>query len=72
MTAGLSLMHKTLALLLLASTLASPLQAAPDAELWPRWQSHDADNDARIDHRAWGEILRGYLFKGEDGIHRFN
>lgn len=66
------MMHKILALLLLAFTLASPLQAAPDAELWPRWQAHDADNDTRIDHRAWGAILRAYLYQGEDGINRFN
>jgi hypothetical protein len=65
-------MHKTLLLLLMVFTIASPLQAAPDAELWPRWQAHDADNELRLDHRAWGAILRSYLFKDNDGIHRFN
>jgi hypothetical protein len=53
-------------------SLGNPLQAAPQAEPWPRWQAHDADNAARIDHRDWGAILRGYLFEGKDGIHRFD
>jgi len=58
--------------LLLLFSLGSPLQAAPQAELWPRWQAHDAANDARIDHRGWEEILRVYLFEGKDGINRFD
>ena len=57
---------------LLLISLASPLQAAPDAELWPRWQSHDAANDSRIDHRAWGALLRAYLVPGDDGVQRFH
>jgi hypothetical protein len=57
---------------LLLFSLGSPLQAAPAAELWPRWQAQDASNDARIDHRGWGEILRGYLFVDKDAIHRFD
>ena len=58
--------------LLLSCSLVNPLQAAPKAELWPRWQAHDAGNDASIDHRGWEEILGGYLFEGKDGINRFD
>jgi hypothetical protein len=60
--------------LLLSCSLVNPLelQAAPQAELWPRWQAHDAGNDASIDHRSWEEILGGYLYEGKDGINRFD
>jgi hypothetical protein len=65
-------MPRLLFLALLLFSLGNPLQAAPQAELWPRWQAHDAGNDARIDHRGWEEILGGYLFEGKDGINRFD
>jgi hypothetical protein len=65
-------MHRTLLLFLLLLSLGNPLHAAPESELWPRWQAHVADNRTRIDHRAWGAILRTYLYSGKDGIYRFN
>ena len=65
-------MYRFIVLSLLLFSLGSPLQAAPQAELWPRWQAHDAGNDARIDHRDWDEILHAYLFLDENGIHRFD
>lgn len=65
-------MPRYLVLLFLLIGCSAALQAAPDAELWPRWQKHDAANDTRIDHGAWGELLRTYLYRGEDGIHRFH
>jgi hypothetical protein len=58
--------------LLLSCSLGNPLQAAPQAELWPRWQANDANSAVRIDHRGWEEILAGYLFEGKDGINRFD
>ena len=35
--------------------------AAPKSELWPRWQTHNAENCEVIDHSAWGIILKKYL-----------
>lgn len=37
------------------------LSAAPRAELWPYWQSHNAASGRRIDHTRWGTFLRRYL-----------
>lgn len=65
-------MSRVIFALLLLCSLGTPLQAAPQAELWPRWQAHDAGNDAPVDHRAWQEILGRYLYEGEDGINRFD
>ncbi len=49
----------------------SSAKAAPDAVLWPRWEAHDPDAGAVIDHRAWGSLLKRYLVTGADGINRF-
>ena len=35
--------------------------AAPKSELWPRWQTHNAENREVIDHSAWAIILKKYL-----------
>lgn len=47
-----------------------PATAAPEAELWPRWQAHDAASTARIDHAAWGRFLGKYLRVAADGPNR--
>lgn len=39
----------------------SPSMAAPSADLWPKWQEHNAQNDQRVDHTIWGIILEKYL-----------
>ena len=44
---------------------------APKAELWPRWQTHDAKSTATIDHHAWGELLKRYIKPGNGGINFF-
>jgi len=33
-------------------------QAAPKAEVWPRWQKHDPANAQKIDHSAWDRFLK--------------
>ncbi len=33
-------------------------QAAPKAELWPRWQKHDPASKQKIDHSAWDRFLK--------------
>jgi hypothetical protein len=43
---------------------------APKAELWPKWQTHDATNKRTLDHRVWDEFLKSHVTVGEDGIHR--
>lgn len=35
--------------------------AAPQAELWPRWEAHDPASTARVDHSAWAAFLDEYL-----------
>lgn len=54
--------------LLLLSAGAS--YAAPDAELWAYWQSHDESNQATINHSAWAAFLDEYLVQGQDGVNR--
>jgi hypothetical protein len=49
---------------------ALPARAAPEADLWPRWQAHDAGSTARIDHGAWAAFLERYLVVRQDGVNR--
>ena len=35
--------------------------AAPQAELWARWEAHDPDSSAQVDHSAWGAFMDAYL-----------
>ncbi len=44
--------------------------AAPKAELWPRWQAHDAASRTTIDHGAWDAFLKAYVVVARDGINR--
>ncbi len=44
---------------------------APKAELWPRWEKHDAESSARIAHDEWDALLKTYLRPGPDGVNRF-
>lgn len=43
---------------------------APKAELWPRWQAHDASSTRHLDHSAWSRFLAHYVSPGPDGINR--
>jgi hypothetical protein len=45
---------------------------APKADLWPRWEAHDPDSTAEIDHEAWARLLRAHLHAGADGVNRFD
>lgn len=53
-------------------TNASALERlfAPDAELWPRWQQHDAADQRQIDHAAWNGFLGTYVNRSTDGMTR--
>jgi hypothetical protein len=47
------------------------VNAAPKADLWPRWQKHAATNVERIDHAAWSDFLAKYVVAGHaSGINR--
>jgi hypothetical protein len=47
------------------------VHAAPKADLWPRWQKHDAASTQRIEHRGWNDFLGKYVIVGHDsGINR--
>ena len=39
----------------------SSIFVAPKSDLWPRWQTHNAENREVIDHSAWEIILKKYL-----------
>ncbi len=56
-----------IAALLCFTSLSS---AAPKAELWKRWQTHDSAATETVDHSAWTQFLQQYVHPGEDGIHR--
>jgi hypothetical protein len=47
------------------------LEAAPKADLWPRWQKNDPANRQRIDHSVWDKFLKKYVIAPHpSGIHR--
>ena len=50
----------TLALLLMGASAT----AAPKAELWPKWQAHDAGSDTVVDHSAWTALLGQHVKPG--------
>jgi Protein of unknown function, DUF547 len=59
----------------LACTLLAPgsmrsAEAAPDAELWARWQTYDGQSTRTIEHGDWARLLQRHLVPGDDGINR--
>jgi hypothetical protein len=53
----------------LAGASALPAAAAPEADLWPRWQAHDTSSTETIDHGAWAAFLDRYLVVRGDGAN---
>ena len=53
--------RRFITLTLLGLLLSSILGAAPKADLWPRWNRHDAASTVRVDHSAWDRFLNRYL-----------
>ncbi|MGH8529687.1 MAG: DUF547 domain-containing protein [Nevskiales bacterium] len=45
--------------------------AAPKAELWERWTTHDAKSRATIDHKTWDGLLKKYITPAESDLNRF-
>lgn len=47
------------------------LRAAPQAELWPRWEAHSAGSTRTVDHGAWALFLERHLVTDTpDGVYR--
>lgn len=50
--------------------LAGTAWAAPKADLWPRWQTHDPDSTLQVDHDGWDSFLSAYLVTDDpSGVH---
>lgn len=47
--------------------LGPVLAAAPEAELWPRWQTHDQNSDLTLDHSVWGRFLKVFVKTDQAG-----
>ncbi len=43
---------------------------APKADLWPYWQTFDAESTVVIDHGPWDRFLKTYIKNGPDGVNR--
>ncbi|MDA3948978.1 MAG: DUF547 domain-containing protein [Spirochaeta sp.] len=52
-------------------TLGAFVSAAPQAELWPRWEAHNSSSTDEVDHAAWGSFLDSYLVSDHpSGVNR--
>ena len=60
-----------ISVLVLCAIGTSNTEAAPKAELWPRWQKSDAASAQKIDHSWWDGFLKKYLVAPHpSGINR--
>ncbi len=56
---------------LVATVSPTFVAAAPQAELWPRWEAHDPTNTERIDHGRWQAFLDQHLVTDHpSGVNR--
>ena len=37
---------------------------------WSKWEKHDPESIARIDHSDWDLVLKSYIRPGPDGVNR--
>lgn len=49
---------------------ASSVFAAPKADLWDYWLSHDESSSETIDHSYWNTFLKAYVVTDKDGINK--
>jgi hypothetical protein len=48
-----------------------PAKAGPKAQLWSKWQSHNPENVAHIDHTPWDAFVKAYVNDAHpSGINR--
>ena len=45
---------------------------APSADLWERWQNHDASSTATVNHSAWTALLKKHLTPAQNGVARLD
>lgn len=51
--------------------VAAEAIAAPQAELWPRWEAHDPGSAVSVDHDEWGRFMDRYLVTNHpSGVNR--
>ncbi|WP_350335363.1 DUF547 domain-containing protein [Coralliovum pocilloporae] len=60
----------TSVLVLCVSAGVSRVAAAPEAEAWTYWATHDQSSQAQIDHKVWNTILQQVVFRDKNGINR--
>lgn len=46
----------------------APGQAAPKAQLWPLWETHDAASTTTVDHGDWSGFLSNYVRQNDKGV----
>jgi len=66
----MSFRFATTVFILLLALVPISSGAAPKAELWARWQTHDPASRAAVDHVPWQRFIGRYLKPGADGINR--
>jgi hypothetical protein len=52
--------------------MAGSAVAAPKAELWQRWQTHDPASAAQIDHSDWSRLIAAYTDLSPARVTRFD
>jgi len=58
-------------LTILLMFIAATAVAAPQAELWSPWETHDASSTETVDHAPWGDFLDRYLVTDHpSGVNR--
>ena len=67
---GLARLCLPLAALPLAGISSLEALFAPSAKPWPRWQAHDPESPASIDHGLWDTFLHGHVVRDQDGVNR--
>ncbi|WP_423823121.1 DUF547 domain-containing protein [Salinisphaera sp. SPP-AMP-43] len=60
-------MRRLLVAIGLVVSFAPSAYAAPDTDVWERWQAHDADSEATIDHSAFTAFLNKYVVVHDEG-----
>ncbi|MEO1191732.1 MAG: DUF547 domain-containing protein [Pseudomonadota bacterium] len=56
----------------LAALAPATAQAAPRADLWPRWQAHDPASRTTVDHSPWAAFLNTYRHVDPQGVARID
>jgi len=56
----------------LAVLVQASAQAAPQADLWPRWQAHDPSSQLAVDHSPWQGFLDRFLLRRPREINLYN